>query len=167
MNAWCAESDCSPRRSPEPDRTVYHFVNDLLSGEFFHNLSSLRRNDELCDVVLEASGHSHSGGDTESESAPSTIIAAHKVFPAASCPYFRAMFTSNMVESSRDRIVVMVSSNVTILEHIDVVCSSEDNRVQNLFGILWGSSSEAALKINEGSCGQSSAIDPPDCSLQL
>ncbi|VDM54675.1 unnamed protein product [Angiostrongylus costaricensis] len=49
------------------------------------------RNDELCDVVLEACGHGHPGG-AESESAPPTIIAAHKVVLAASCPYFRFRF---------------------------------------------------------------------------
>ncbi|ETN76071.1 kelch repeat protein [Necator americanus] len=91
MSGWCAESDCPPRRSarsPERDRTVHHFVNDRLSGEFFHNLTSLRRCDELCDVVLEAYGPSDAGG-AESESAPPTIIAAHKVVLAAACPYFR------------------------------------------------------------------------------
>lgn len=126
MNGWCAESDCSPRRgsvrSPVPDRTVYHFVNERLSGEFFHNLTGLRRNDELCDVVLEACGHSHSGG-AESESVPSTVIAAHKVVLAASCPYFRAMFTSNMVESSKDRIVIMDIDGATLALLVDYMYS--------------------------------------------
>ncbi|KAK6738753.1 hypothetical protein RB195_020703 [Necator americanus] len=116
MSGWCAESDCPPRRSarsPERDRTVHHFVNDRLSGEFFHNLTSLRRCDELCDVVLEAYGPSDAGG-AESESAPPTIIAAHKVVLAAACPYFRAMFTSNMVESSRDRITIKDIDGATL-----------------------------------------------------
>ncbi|KAL6736128.1 hypothetical protein Aduo_006514 [Ancylostoma duodenale] len=116
MSGWCAESDCPPRRSarsPERDRAVHHFVNDRLSGEFFHNLTSLRRCDELCDVVLEACGPTDAGG-AESESAPPTIIAAHKVVLAAACPYFRAMFTSNMVESNKDRITIKDIDGATL-----------------------------------------------------
>lgn len=116
MDGWFAESDCSPRRglrSPERDRTVHHFVNDRLSGEFFHNLTSLRRCDKLCDVVLEASGPTDKGG-AESESAPPTVIAAHRVVLAAACPYFKAMFTSNMVESNKNRIVIKDIDGATL-----------------------------------------------------
>ncbi|KAK6052090.1 BTB And Kelch [Cooperia oncophora] len=125
MDGWCAESDCPPRRrtrSPERDRTVHHFVNDRLSGEFFHNLTNLRRNDELCDVVIEASGPIDAGG-AESESAPPTIIAAHKVVLAAACPYFMAMFTSSMVESSKNRIVIKDIDGATLASLVEYMYS--------------------------------------------
>ncbi|KJH50404.1 kelch repeat protein [Dictyocaulus viviparus] len=107
MDGWCVESDsstCHTTQSSESCRAVHHFINDRLSGDFFLCLTSLWRHGDLCDVILEASGHS---GGTESESASPTIITAHKVVLAASCPYFRAMFTSNMVESNKGRIVIM------------------------------------------------------------
>ncbi|WKX93727.1 hypothetical protein Q1695_011188 [Nippostrongylus brasiliensis] len=124
MDRWRAESDCVPRRgrSPDRDRTVHHFVNDRLSGEFFHNLMSLRKSDMLCDVVLEASGPSDEAG-AESEHASPTVITAHKVVLAAACPYFKAMFTSNMVESNRSQVVIKDIDGATLASLVEYMYS--------------------------------------------
>ncbi|KAK6030374.1 kelch repeat protein [Ostertagia ostertagi] len=133
MDGWCAESDCPPRRStrsPERDRTVHHFVNDRLSGEFFHNLTHLRRNDELCDVVIEASGPIDAGG-AESESSPPTIIAAHKVVLAAACPYFILLIESEeLLTMDESSFIQLISDDRLTTEGEEAVFEAAINWVK-------------------------------------
>lgn len=56
----------------------------------------LRSTGSLVDVTLEAEGRG---------------IAAHKVVLAATVPYFRAMFTADMLETDLDRIQIQVPSH--------------------------------------------------------
>uniref|UniRef100_A0A1I7XP95 BTB domain-containing protein n=1 Tax=Heterorhabditis bacteriophora TaxID=37862 RepID=A0A1I7XP95_HETBA len=143
MDGWCAESDSLPfvrpiragRVSPESrNKKSHHYVNDRLSGEFFHNLTSLRRCDQLCDVVLEACGNSETGA--ESEHGPPIVIAAHRVVLAATSPYFRAMFTCQMLESVTDRIVLKEIDGGTLSILVDYMYSGrldiDENNVQSL-----------------------------------
>ena len=53
------------------------------------SLSSLRQDESLCDVTLKIGEMS---------------IKAHKVILAASTPYFNAMFTNQMLESSLNEV---------------------------------------------------------------
>jgi len=73
-------SDCS-------DATIF-YQKDLYSTGF-PMMESIRREGKLCDVTLTVGEHS---------------LAAHRIVLAANIPYFRAMFTHNMVESRQSTI---------------------------------------------------------------
>jgi len=73
---------------------------DLLNGKM-KQLSLLRQNESLCDVTLKI--------DTVS-------IKAHKVVLAAATPYFSAMFTNQMLESSLQEVT---------LQEVDSQCVNE------------------------------------------
>merc|ERR1719500_1089199 len=73
-------SDCS-------DATIF-YQKDLYSTGF-PMMESIRREGQLCDVTLTVGEHS---------------LAAHRIVLAANIPYFRAMFTHNMVESRQSTI---------------------------------------------------------------
>ncbi|ETN82137.1 hypothetical protein NECAME_08128, partial [Necator americanus] len=55
------------------------------------HLEQFRRNQNMCDVILEVEGHS---------------LAAHRFVLAAAIPYFRAMFGYDVVEAKMDRIIL-------------------------------------------------------------
>ena len=61
-----------------------------------HNPLTWRKNEELCDAILEVEGRS---------------IPCHRVVLAAGIPYFKAMFTSaNMAEANMKKIQLKVSA---------------------------------------------------------
>ncbi|EYC25683.1 hypothetical protein Y032_0011g1331 [Ancylostoma ceylanicum] len=64
----------------------------FLYNEGFASLDKLRRNGILCDVELSVGDHSS--------------IAAHKVVLASVIPYFEAMFTTEMVELKKRKIII-------------------------------------------------------------
>ncbi|EYC19501.1 hypothetical protein Y032_0024g898 [Ancylostoma ceylanicum] len=64
----------------------------ILYGQAFSTLDELRRDGLLCDVELSVGDH--------------RTIAAHRVVLAAVIPYFHAMFTVDMVESTKKKITI-------------------------------------------------------------
>ena len=76
--------------TPESEVFCLSSRPDILN-EVFKSLSSLRKNEVLCDLTLKVND---------------TSIKAHKVVLSASTPYFNAMLTNNMLESSLDEIVL-------------------------------------------------------------
>ncbi|KIH52255.1 hypothetical protein ANCDUO_17644, partial [Ancylostoma duodenale] len=58
------------------------------------HLEQFRRNQNMCDVILEVDGHS---------------LAAHRFVLAAAIPYFRAMFGYDVVEAKMGKIKLNVS----------------------------------------------------------
>jgi kelch-like protein 20 len=77
--------DCSPTR-PKLTKTSDRHAKSVL--ENFH---ALRRNGELCDVVLNVGA---------------CQIRAHKIILCASSPYFKAMFTNELAESKQAEITI-------------------------------------------------------------
>lgn len=77
--------DCSPMRAKLSKVSERHpkFILD--------QITQLRRSHELCDVVL---------------SVGNCKISAHKVILSASSPYFRAMFTGELVEARQTEITI-------------------------------------------------------------
>ncbi len=71
---------------------VVVFTSDKQFSQAFAEMNSLRRSEQLCDVVLEVSS-----GDR---------IPAHRVVLASQSSYFKAMFTGEMAES-KQRIVAI------------------------------------------------------------
>ena len=69
------------------DATIF-YQKDLYSTGF-PMMESIRREGKLCDVTLTVGDHS---------------LVAHRIILAATIPYFRAMFTLNMVESRQSTI---------------------------------------------------------------
>ncbi|KRX74279.1 Kelch-like protein 3 [Trichinella sp. T6] len=80
-------------------RSLSHWTN------FKHNLTSLRDEKALCDVVLVASClNTDSYEDSSSSNSADVEIPAHRVILASACPYFKAMFQSNMSEAVQGKI---------------------------------------------------------------
>ncbi|KRZ91170.1 Kelch-like protein 3 [Trichinella sp. T8] len=80
-------------------RSLSHWTN------FKHNLTSLRDEKALCDVVLVASYlNTDSYEDSSSSNSADVEIPAHRVILASACPYFKAMFQSNMSEAVQGKI---------------------------------------------------------------
>lgn len=77
--------DCSPTR-PKLTKTSDRHPKSLLE-----QICSLRKSNELCDVVLNVG---------------SSRINAHKIILSASSPYFRAMFTGELAESKQAEITI-------------------------------------------------------------
>lgn len=77
--------DCSPTR-PKLTKT-----SDRHPKLVLENFACLRRQNELCDVVLNV-------GNTK--------ISAHKIILCASSPYFKAMFTNELAESKQTEVTI-------------------------------------------------------------
>ena len=60
----------------------YHFTDVAHSKDLVNALKFLRQDEDLCDIVLRVGG---------------TNISAHKVVLSASSPYFKAMFTGELL----------------------------------------------------------------------
>ncbi|PIO65712.1 hypothetical protein TELCIR_12598 [Teladorsagia circumcincta] len=74
------------------------FRDDEQPATIMSHLDQFRRNENMCDVVLEVDGQS---------------LAAHRFVLAAAIPYFRAMFGYDVVEAKMDRILLNVSFPLT------------------------------------------------------
>ncbi|KRX61952.1 Kelch-like protein 3 [Trichinella sp. T9] len=80
-------------------RSLSHWTN------FKYNLTSLRDEKALCDVILVASYlNTDSYEDSSSSNSADVEIPAHRVILASACPYFKAMFQSNMSEAVQGKI---------------------------------------------------------------
>lgn len=77
--------DCSPTR---PKLTK---ISDRHPKSVLENFTILRRNNELCDVLLNV-------GNSK--------IRAHKIILCASSPYFKAMFTNELAESKQTEVTI-------------------------------------------------------------
>lgn len=78
----------------EPPRSLV-FIEEQHYQNTCDNVGELWKQRALCDVNLLLE---------DAEGQPRVSIPAHKVILAASVPYFRAMFSSGMQESSRDEV---------------------------------------------------------------
>ncbi|KAK5983516.1 BTB domain-containing protein [Trichostrongylus colubriformis] len=74
------------------------------------HLDQFRRNENMCDVVLEVDGQS---------------LAAHRFVLAAAIPYFRAMFGYDVVEAKMDRIILNDISFEALDALVNFVYTSE------------------------------------------
>jgi hypothetical protein len=83
--------DCSPTR------VKLSKISERHPKLVLDQINQLRRNSELCDVVL---------------SVGSCKIPTHKVILCASSPYFMAMFTSQLAESKQTEITIKVGVNI-------------------------------------------------------
>jgi len=109
-----------------PDSVKMHnnaqqFRNDSQSKESFVAMNQLRRDNILCDVILEAGG---------------VETPVHRLVVVSGSPYFMAMFTGKMTESSADRVKLNGIDGKALLQLIEYIYTSmievtEDN-VQSL-----------------------------------
>ncbi|XP_034233839.1 kelch-like protein 18 [Thrips palmi] len=79
----------SPVLSPSDDHIIYQQDDLFLNG--FPIMEEIRRQGKLCDVTLKVDDQSFS---------------AHRIVLAANIPYFHAMFTNDMVESTQRDITI-------------------------------------------------------------
>jgi len=97
------------------------FRNDDQAKQSFVTMNQLRKNETLCDVVLEAA---------------EVKIPVHRLVLVSGSPYFYAMFTGKMTESSADRVKINeVDGNALLLlveyMYTSIINVTEDN-VQSL-----------------------------------
>ena len=107
--------DCSPTR-PKLAKTSERHAKLILD-----QMNYLRRTSELCDVYLLVGN---------------TRIHAHKIVLSASSPYFRAMFTGELVESKQTEIVIRDIDEQAMEMIVDFCYTSkitvDEKSVQNL-----------------------------------
>lgn len=107
--------DCSPTRPKLSKTSDRHAISIL------ELMNQMRRTSELCDVCLQV-GNSR--------------IQAHKIVLSASSPYFRAMFTGELVESKQTDIVIRDIDEQAMEMIIDFCYTSkitvDEKSVQNL-----------------------------------
>ncbi|CAP23503.1 LOW QUALITY PROTEIN: Protein CBR-KEL-1, partial [Caenorhabditis briggsae] len=106
-------------RSPCFNKTSV-YTNPTMLSEFYQNLNSMRCQQELCDVTLEAypiQGHSLEEGAVKDELNGPQHIHAHRIILSASSSYFRAMFTGGLREASQ-RVVPIKEVDVEVLSQL-------------------------------------------------
>ena len=107
--------DCSPSR-PKLSKSSEKHPRNLLE-----QINQLRRSNELCDVFLIV-------GNSK--------ISAHKIILSASSPYFRAMFTGELVESRQTEITIKDIDENAMEMLVDFCYTSkitvDEKSVQNL-----------------------------------
>ena len=80
---------------------TYHYETNSLPNEAFDVLGQFYRAEKLCDVVIQA-------GDRK--------VKCHRVVLSSCSPYFRGMFTNEMVESSLDTVAIQgLSEDAVVL----------------------------------------------------
>ncbi|XP_050424984.1 ring canal kelch homolog [Adelges cooleyi] len=94
----------SCRRERAPYRNNSHTVRA------FEILQSLRRDELLCDIKLEADD--------------GTVVCGHKIILASTSPYFHAMFTS-FEESNKDRVIIRELDSTALKLLIDFIYTAQ------------------------------------------
>ena len=104
---------------PQPARFVY--TSDRHPRETLEMINILRRQRELCDVVIVVN---------------ETKIYAHRIILSACSPYFRAMFTGELAESRQTEVTIRDIDERAMEQLIDFAYSStvtvEESNVQTL-----------------------------------
>ncbi|XP_030835316.1 kelch-like protein 3 isoform X2 [Strongylocentrotus purpuratus] len=93
---------------PPPDAPPY--TNNLHTQKAFEVLNVFRKQNILCDVILEAEG---------------VEIPAHRIVLASCSQYFSAMFTSELSESRAEKIILQEVDGRALSLLIDFVYTSE------------------------------------------
>ena len=104
---------------PQPARFVY--TSDRHPRETLEMINILRRQRELCDVVIVVNEQK---------------IYAHRIILSACSPYFRAMFTGELAESRQTEVTIRDIDESAMEQLVDFAYSStvtvEENNVQTL-----------------------------------
>ena len=112
------------RAKSESAEASRHFVNDSFCPQFLCSLTTLRRNDHYTDVTLKADD---------------VTLSCHRVVLSAASPYFHAMFTSGLEESSSSVVYIKSTDGATLQSIIDYLYSAEisitTENVQNLVSV--------------------------------
>ncbi|XP_020610490.1 kelch-like protein 20 [Orbicella faveolata] len=102
----------------------YLFTDVAHSKDLVTALRFLRRDEDLCDIVLRVG---------------STSISAHKVVLAASSPYFKAMFAGGLSESRQSTVTLQELDERAMETMVDFFYSGEieisENNVQDLLPV--------------------------------
>lgn len=81
----------------DDDEEQLWFTDDQMAAKIFPRFEEIRRMGKLCDVTLIVNDRHFS---------------AHRIVLAATIPYFQAMFTHDMVESSQREISMQVTKSL-------------------------------------------------------
>jgi len=85
---------------------TYHYESTSLPNEAFDVLIQFFREQKLCDVVIKA-------GDRK--------VKCHRVVLSSCSPYFRGMFTNEMLECSQDIIEIQGLSEEAVVQLINFI----------------------------------------------
>lgn len=136
--------DCSPNR-PKLCK-----ISDRHPKSILELINQLRRSNELCDVCLRV-------GNSK--------IYAHKIILSASSPYFRAMFTGELVESRQDEITIKDIDETAIEMLIDFCYSSKITIDEKSVQTLLPAACILQLQEVQDYCSEflRSQLDPSNC----
>ncbi|KAK9503759.1 hypothetical protein O3M35_010250 [Rhynocoris fuscipes] len=96
--------------SKSPDKTDKVYRSSAHANTMLQNLNLLRQSSQFCDVEIVAG---------------STVIKAHRSVLSASSPYFKAMFSTGLVEAEKDRIEIHYVEPKILTAIIDFIYSGE------------------------------------------
>ena len=85
---------------------TYHYEASSLPNEAFDVLIRFFREQKLCDVVIQA-------GERK--------VKCHRVVLSSCSPYFRGMFTNEMVECTQDTVVIQGLSEEAVIQLINFI----------------------------------------------
>ncbi|RMX57129.1 hypothetical protein pdam_00008254, partial [Pocillopora damicornis] len=85
---------------------TFHYEAHSLSNEAFEVLVQFFREKKLCDVIIQA-------GERK--------VKCHRVVLSSCSPYFRGMFTNDMIESSKDTVVIQGLSEEAVIQLINFI----------------------------------------------
>eukprot|EP00118_Oscarella_pearsei_P003985 m.16535 g.16535 ORF g.16535 m.16535 type:complete len:589 (+) comp26992_c0_seq3:152-1918(+) len=128
------------------------FRDSSCSERAFSVLNELRRDNQLCDVVLTVASHQHS-------------VKAHRVVLAACSPYFRAMFTGELAESRQSHITLHEISPIALELLVEFAYTSEIAVCESNVQVLLPAANVLQLTAVRDFCGSflQSQLHPSNC----
>ncbi|CAI4222260.1 unnamed protein product [Auanema sp. JU1783] len=94
----------------EDDDIILVSHEDKIFNKAFRNLNEIRRSGQLCDICIISQGG---------------VISAHKIVLSAVIPYFRAMFTTDMLEANQKEISLKEMSWEIMEQMVDFAYTGE------------------------------------------
>lgn len=85
------------------DQSDFKFKEENFNGRFLKSLHGFRLDKSFCDIIIRIDGKT---------------VQAHRIVLAASIPYFRAMFNSNMMENNSNEVEIKEEISYDAFEKI-------------------------------------------------
>ncbi|VDD96380.1 unnamed protein product [Enterobius vermicularis] len=143
------------------DASVYRDDNHFATS--FKQLCAMRKDGQLCDVVLISDPEDRDKGGKSRYFGKE--VHAHRCILVASCPYFAAMFSSSMVESERKSIHLKDIDGDTLEAVIDYIYTGKLKITESNVQKLFTASSIFQMSSLQDACGGylRDQLDPSNC----